>query len=93
MTYRLDVPAGVLSFAEEALKLARTGIAKFDSLKTVALKKVQQFAAWLRNVKAQLEAFLATVGSDITAVLANAFPKLVRSAAQRRASGSAYPMA
>ena len=82
MTYRVPVPAGVLNLAEDLINLATTAMAKFESLKDMALKYARKFADWLRKLKAKLDGFIARIGGNLTSMLTDVFPRLVKAAAQ-----------
>ena len=74
--------AGVLNLAEDIIAFAQTAMVKFESLKDMVLAYAKKFANWLRAIKGKIDRFIVGIGGNITAMLTNAFPRLVRGAAK-----------
>ena len=82
MTYKVPIPQGVLNLAEDIIAFAGTAMAQFDSLKEVVMGYARKFANWLRKIKNKIYGILDRIGGNVTSMLTNAFPKLVRGAAK-----------
>ena len=80
MTYRVDIPGGVLKVASQITSAATTAIAKFETLKAMALKYVYKFRDWVTGLKAQLVGFLQKLPGNLTNAITNVLPGIARNA-------------
>lgn len=77
-TYRVDVPGGVLAFADKVAGGARSAISEFEALKDTVLKHVVEFAGKLRAMNGKLRTVLDALPSNLTTAVTSTFPRLVQ---------------